>query len=137
MLIVQSLETMLSASLLLAAAVGSLSATPASAADTAQAGPDARIAQIATIRPQAGKEAVLAERLQALIPHTRKEPGCLRYDMLQKEDGTWMVFEYWADEAAMTAHFTAPYSAAFLKDMHDFVAGDPEMTVFKHVNVGD
>lgn len=143
MLIARSLKVIRSAPLPIALALAWLSGGPAlGAADpaseeavAAQSQPDKRIAQMVTIRPKPGMEAVLADRIQGLADPTRHENGNLRYDLFQQDGGTWLVFEYWADEAALAAHMAAPYSAAFLKDMSQFVDGNPEITVFRSVNV--
>jgi len=102
-------------------------------AHAAQAGKP--IAQLVTIRPKPGMEAVLAERIMALAGPTRQESGTLRYDLYEKAGGVWLVLEYWADEAALAAHIAQPYSAAFLKDMGQFVEGNPQVEVFQRVDV--
>ena len=136
MSIMRMVRLVRSVTLLTVLSLAALSAVPASAAgDAAAAQPGKRIAQLVTIRPKPGMEATLANRLLALAGPTRHEGGNLRYDLFQKDDGAWMVFEYWADDAARQAHFTAPYSAAFLKDMSQFVEGAPEVVTFQSVDV--
>lgn len=128
--------------MLVAIMLAALSGAPASAvnrsgeeAAAVQPQPGKRIAQIVTIRPKPGMESMLANRILGMAGPTRHEVGNLRYDLFQKEGGIWMIFEYWADDTAVAAHFAAPYSVAFLKDMSQFVEGNPEVTVLQSVDI--
>ncbi len=53
---------------------------------------------------------------------TLKEPGCISYQSYfdRADPGTIFIFEEWEDDAALTAHFTAPHMADFGKAMGDF-----------------
>ena len=53
---------------------------------------------------------------------TLKEPGCISYQAFfdRGDPGTIFIFEQWKDEAALTAHFSAPHMADFGKAMGDF-----------------
>jgi quinol monooxygenase YgiN len=67
-------------------------------------------------RPETREE--LARRLQEMVPLTRTEPGCLRYDLhVDCEDGNRFVFvETWADVAAWDAHMDTPHVQALVTD---------------------
>ena len=44
-----------------------------------------------------------------------KEPGCLRFDVSQKEDdpAAWLFYEVYKDSAAFEAHRASPHFAAY------------------------
>jgi quinol monooxygenase YgiN len=67
-------------------------------------------------RPETREE--LARRLQEMVPLTRTEPGCLRYDLhVDREDDNRFVFvETWADVAAWDVHMDTPHVRALVTD---------------------
>jgi quinol monooxygenase YgiN len=67
-------------------------------------------------RPETREE--LARRLQEMVPLTRTEPGCLRYDLhVDREDDNRFVFvETWADEAAWGVHMDTAHVQALVTD---------------------
>ena len=55
------------------------------------------------------------ERARAVVDSTRKEPGCLRYDLVRDAfapDAFYFIEEY-ADDAAFAAHRAMPYMDPF------------------------
>lgn len=62
-----------------------------------------------------GQETALREALVALSEASRREPGCLNYDLhVDRDDpGRFLIYENWVSEAALGAHFDLPHSRAF------------------------
>ena len=62
---------------------------------------------------------------------SRAEPGCLAHNChIDAEDAARLVFvEEWADIAAVQAHFAAPASGAFVREMAAMGEGKPEMRI--------
>lgn len=62
-----------------------------------------------TARP--GKEKELQAVFQGLVPSSRSEPGCLRFEMNQDLDdpSTFTFVEAFADRASFDAHCATPY----------------------------
>ncbi|MFD2286229.1 hypothetical protein GJU39_19740 [Pedobacter petrophilus] len=60
-----------------------------------------------------------------LIQETRKEPGCLKYELHQvtQQPGFFIMMEEWASEAAMEEHNTSPHFKNFL------ISAEPYFTV--------
>ena len=50
-----------------------------------------------------------------MVAATEEEPGCLTYRFYQdiSNQQRFRVYEEWADEAALKAHFAAPHMAEF------------------------
>lgn len=74
---------------------------------------------IATLHAQAGKEQALAARLRAMAQETRKEAGCILYELQQSNDDPreLVMIEYWRDAAAVDAHDASAHMAALVADL--------------------
>ena len=73
------------------------------------------------VKAKAGKGNAVKEALSSLVEPTRKEPGCLCYNLHQsKSDPTqFMFYEQWASKEALDAHGKTPHMRALggkLKD---------------------
>ena len=66
---------------------------------------------IAILVAKPGKEDALRSVLTGLIAPTRKEKGCIMYELLQnKENSREFTFvEEWQDDAALEAHFATDH----------------------------
>lgn len=72
---------------------------------------------LAEVRVAQENRAALTELAETLAAATRKEPGCLQYDLcvdFADPDKVHLV-ETWKDRAALDAHFMTPHMAAFQK----------------------
>lgn len=69
------------------------------------------------------REAVQAE-LEKLVPITRKEEGCLQYDLHQdnEDPAHFMFYETWTSRALWQTHMNAPHLAAYMKATDGMVA---------------
>lgn len=58
------------------------------------------------LRPREGQEIFLEAELRALIGPTRKEDGCLRYDLYRSAEGpaAYLLYEIWESRDHHTAH---------------------------------
>src|ERR1700693_579355 len=58
------------------------------------------------LRPRDGQEMMLEAELRALITPTRKEEGCLRYDLHRSVEGpgAFLLHEIWETREHHTAH---------------------------------
>ena len=70
-----------------------------------KAGKDA-VTLIVQLRPREGQELLLEAELQALIGPTRKEEGCLIYDLYRAAEppSAFMLHELWASRDDHTQH---------------------------------
>ena len=78
----------------------------------------------AMVKAKPGEVAAVKEALMSLVGPTRKEPGCLCYNLHQsKADPTqFMFYEQWANKDAFDAHGKTPHMKALggqLKDKTD------------------
>jgi quinol monooxygenase YgiN len=86
--------------------------------------PKGGVVLTASVKAKKGHEDAVKEALLALVEPTRKEPGCLCYNLHQsKSDSTmFMFYEQWASKDALDAHGKTPHMTALrgkLKDKTD------------------
>ncbi len=93
---------------------------------TAQSTPVTNVAFF-TARPGLGEE--LGRGLLALVAPTRREPGCLRYEIFQSptDADAWFVYEDWRGPADFDAHMAAPYVRDFMARLPGLCQGDPDI----------
>lgn len=84
---------------------------------------------VARVTAKPEQAAAAAAVLQALVPPTRREAGCLRYELLRNaEDPAEFVFvEEWRDAASLEAHFATPHFQVALARLPELVAAPPEI----------
>jgi quinol monooxygenase YgiN len=72
---------------------------------------EAQIVVIAHFTAKPGKEEELSTFLRGLVEPTRREPGCIRYELNQDldEPATFSFVETFADRAGFDAHCRMPY----------------------------
>ena len=100
-----------------------LGETTAHAAGSSEVPKDAVILT-AIVKAKPGQEDAVKEALLSLVEPTRKEAGCLCYNLHQsKGDPTqFMFYEQWASQEALDAHVKTPHIRALgakLKDKTD------------------
>lgn len=63
------------------------------------------------MRPREGQDIFLEAELRALIGPTRKEDGCLRYDLYRLTEGpaAYLLYEIWESRNHHTAHTKADH----------------------------
>jgi len=71
------------------------------------------IAQLIRLTVASEHRAKVLELQQANVRGSRQEPGCLRFDMGEAEDGTILLWEIFADQAALDAHMRSPHYTAW------------------------
>ena len=91
---------------------------------TNSAVPKEGIILTAMVKAKAGQEEAVKETLVSLVEPTRKETGCLCYNLHRsKSDPTqFMFYEQWANQEALDAHGNTPHMKALggqLKDKTD------------------
>jgi quinol monooxygenase YgiN len=84
---------------------------------------------IARAKAKTDQVAQVREILTALVDATRREPGCLSYELLQNhDDPTDFAFvERWASPAAEQAHFVTPHLSATLQQLAGLLAAEPQI----------
>ena len=83
-----------------------------------------------TARPE--QQQALRETLEDLIEPTRREPGCLRYELWHNQSvpTDFTFIEEWASEAALEAHMRTPHLEVLFKKLLELDVTEPG--VFKY-----
>lgn len=85
------------------------------------------IAGSVPIRPDRRDEAVRVAL--AMAEATRAEPGCVTYRFSADlaDPDTFLIFEEWASEEALVAHFGSAHMRTFLERIPGLVAGPTQL----------
>lgn len=87
---------------------------------------------IARVKARSDKVAELLSVLSALVEPTRKEPGCLSYDLLQNnEDPTDLTLvEEWESQKALESHLASKHFKDAQVKLPDLVAAKAEIRLY-------
>ena len=88
---------------------------------------------LAFFKAKPGKAAALKDFLSQLVEPTRREDGCLRYELHQnKADPEDIVFiEEWASDAALDDHLASAHVLAALPMVGEFVSASPDIRRYR------
>jgi quinol monooxygenase YgiN len=83
-----------------------------------------------TVKPESAAAAF--ELLTALVNATRKEAGCIGYELFQQVDAphVYRTVEQWLDKVAVDAHMASPHVAAAIATGGPMFAMAPEILSF-------
>lgn len=84
---------------------------------------------VARIRAQPDKVAEVRELLLTLIEPTRKEAGCITYELLQNQDdpADFTFVEEWASDASLTAHAASDHLRTVGAQLASLTTKPPEI----------
>lgn len=82
---------------------------------------------VATITAQPGHEAAVEAALRQVVPHSREEAGCLRYELHSDnaQPGRFVMLEEWAGAEALALHESLPH----FQSLGQAIAGKAEIRV--------
>ena len=76
----------------------------------------------ATIHPKPRYLDAARTAIEGILEVTRSEPGCLVFTLHEGGEGTLHLFEVWADESALTAHYEQPYTREIFTAYEDWLS---------------
>jgi autoinducer 2-degrading protein len=90
--------------------------------------PEEPMPKIAIIGEMSAKPGQFDTYLAKMTEHaraSRKEPGCVRFDVVvpQKGENTLLIYEIWKDSAALDVHANSPRMKAYREATKDLQAG--------------
>jgi quinol monooxygenase YgiN len=73
--------------------------------------PKDAVTLVVQLRPRDGQDMLLEAELRALVGPTRKEDGCLTYDLHRSAEGpaAFLLHEIWASREAHSKHTSTPH----------------------------
>ncbi len=87
---------------------------------------------LAEMAAQPGKAEDLKQQLMRLVEPTRKEEGCLRYDLhAGLSDGErFLFYEIWTSQEALDRHMQTPHFLEFKGAADKLLAAPPRVVLF-------
>ncbi len=94
--------------------------------------PSTPVTVIALVRAKPGNETELRQLLVSMVEPTRREAGCLNYDLHQSaDDATRFVFhENWVSKADLDRHLASPHVTSVLSKVGPLLAEAPQITLW-------
>jgi quinol monooxygenase YgiN len=82
---------------------------------------------VAVITAKSGSEEIVEHALQVLVGHSRKDHGCVSYDLFASETtpSTFVTIEKWESQADLDAHMASAHMAEALTAAGDHFDGFP------------
>ncbi len=92
---------------------------------------------VAVIKAKEGKEDVVREAMGSLMAPSRKDKGCIRYDLYEAQGapGTFVNLEVWASQEDINAHLAQPHLGAAFANAGDALDGAPQIYMLNPVDV--
>ena len=90
---------------------------------------------VAQIKARPGKEAQVRQELLSLVAPSRKDAGCLNYDLHQGLDNPtlFLFHENWSSKAHLEQHLQKPDLQAVLARVGQLVAEPPQITLWEKI----
>ena len=90
---------------------------------------------IAQVKALPGKEGQLRQELLSLVAPSRKDAGCLNYDLHQGLDNPalFLFHENWTSKAHLESHLQKPALQAVLGRLGPLLAEPPQITLYEKV----
>ena len=90
---------------------------------------------IAQIKAKPGQEGQVRQELLSLVAPSRKDVGCLNYDLHQGLDNPalFLFHENWTSKAHLDQHLQQPELQAVLARVGQMVAEPPQITLWEQI----
>lgn len=91
---------------------------------------------IAYVTAKAGQEERVRGALLELVRETRKERGCINYDLHQSEESAaeFAIYENWERPGDLEAHAQSAHLLAFRRNAAEMLEGPSEITKWKMIS---
>jgi quinol monooxygenase YgiN len=90
---------------------------------------------VARVKAKPGQEAGVRRELLSLVAPSRKDAGCINYDLHQAVDNPalFMFHENWTSKAHLDSHLQKPDLQAVLARVGKMVAEPPQITLWERI----
>ncbi len=98
--------------------------------------PEKKVTVLATIKAKPGLEEKVREVVMALVPPTRKEAGCINYDLHQSIDdkSVFMLYENWVSKRDLDEHLAMPYLQDFIGKADEILSEPIDLMLWEMVS---
>jgi len=93
---------------------------------------DKKVTVLARINAKPGMADTVKQEIMALVVPTRREPGCINYDLHQScnDHCLFMLYENWKSLKALEEHLEMPYLKAFKEKANQLLATPLDITLW-------
>ncbi len=97
---------------------------------------DKKITVVARFKAAAGKAEDLKKALLLLIEPSRKDEGCINYDLHQaiEDPSVFIFYENWRSKELLGIHSAKPHVLKFRAQVKDLLAEPPELTLLEMIS---
>lgn len=90
---------------------------------------------VATFEAKLGKEAELRAALTGLLAPTRREAGCLNYDLHQATErpAKFLFHENWTSKAHLDMHLQSAHVQSVLARLGELCVAPPEISLWERI----
>jgi quinol monooxygenase YgiN len=110
---------------------------PAGAAAAMLGGMNAKpVTVVARMKAKPGKEAEVRKELLSLVAPSRKDEGCLNYDLHQGADSAaqFVFYENWVTRELLDQHLKQPHLQQALARLGSLLAEPPDITLWEKIS---
>lgn len=92
-----------------------------------------KIAVIAIFTAKAGKEDALEEALSELVTPSRKDDGCISYDLHRdaNDRSVFIFYEQWESKELLEQHLAKPHLTAFGEKAGELLSGPADIKILE------
>lgn len=96
-----------------------------------------KVTVVATLKAKPGLEDQVEKELLAMVNETRKETGCINYDLHKSVDcpRTFVFYENWVSKACLESHFQTPHLIRLSQMQQELLDCPPEIKLLKMVSL--
>ncbi len=96
-----------------------------------------RVIVFASFLPRPGQESEVEKVLRGMVSPTRREPGCITYDLYRAAEGggSFHLFEIYNDRSALDAHRATEHYKAYRARIADLLAEPIKVHVLDQLDV--
>ncbi|MBY6054463.1 putative quinol monooxygenase [Cytobacillus firmus] len=76
----------------------------------------------AVLKPKECLQRQLLSELKKIQAASMEEAGCIKYDLHQSEDQTFVLYEVWKDEEALKYHIQSAHYQEYRNNIADLVS---------------
>lgn len=93
------------------------------------------ITLVAALSAKPGKEMELETALKSILPQVEAEEGTLQYVLHRstKEPGKFLLYEKYADKAALDFHGSTPYLKEMFKQAANLLSEKPTISIYEEI----
>ena len=95
-----------------------------------------KVTVVARLKAKSGMEEQVKQELLKMVEETRKEKGCLNYDLHvdEKDPGTFLFYENWVSKMALDNHFHTKHFLALRAQGEKLFAAPTDINIMKMIS---